>query len=46
MWVKGSGGLSGMWCLSHDLQVAGTDIGSHKQDEEDEEHSQLKEQEN
>ena len=26
-WAKGSRGLSAMWCLLHDLQVAGMDRG-------------------
>ena len=29
MWAKGSGELSPMWCLLHDLQAAGTDLSSH-----------------
>ena len=29
VWAKGSGGLSAMWCLLHDLQAAGTDRGGH-----------------
>ena len=28
VWVKGIRELSVMWCLLHDLQVAGTDHGS------------------
>ena len=28
-WAKGIRGLSVMWCLLHDLQVAGTDQGGH-----------------
>ena len=29
VWANGSGGLNAMWCLLHDLQVAGTDHGGH-----------------
>ena len=29
VYAKGIRGLSVMWCLLHDLQVAGTDQGGH-----------------
>ena len=29
VWAKSSRRLSAMWYLLHDLQVAGTDLGSH-----------------
>ena len=29
VWTKGIRGLSEMWCLLHNLQVAGTDHGGH-----------------
>ena len=29
VWAKGIRGLSVMWCLLHNLQVAGTDCGGH-----------------
>ena len=29
VWTKGSWGLSAMWCLLHDLQLAGTNRGGY-----------------